>query len=412
MLNTVSTIWTAVALIIILGALFVIVAAIFPARSWYRRQTDRQHFDIKLHEQRVQELHQNYAQQHLTAEQFEQQEAELNQQLLMDIEEPQNIIKINNKGRYLLLVSAILMITVAIWLYQKLGAMEQISAWQAREVTRDILNKAKDAESLELQLKQALSVTPANAEGWYMLANVQMQNEQFDDALASFAQAFRYIQLNSSLHDNLAGTYAQALFHIDKAFTNRVNDAIDTVLQVNKDNISALSLQGIKAFEAQQYQQAIYYWQQAQNKASTEEVSALQAGIDQARKNLTGTSEGVSFNLTLDLAKGLDVQNKVNKQAVIFIYAKETGQRAPLLARKIQTINFPQQISLSAADAIRGAINLADYTALDIGAHISFDGTAIKKSGDFYGEVNAVQVSADGNQQINAINLTIDSITP
>ena len=52
MINTVSNIWAAVGLIIMLGSLFVLAAAIFPAQSWYRRQHDRQAFDLQLQEER------------------------------------------------------------------------------------------------------------------------------------------------------------------------------------------------------------------------------------------------------------------------------------------------------------------------------------------------------------------------
>lgn len=415
MINTVSNIWAAVGLIIMLGSLFVLAAAIFPAQSWYRRQHDRQAFDLQLHEERLQELQTAYHHQAISTVQYQEQEAELNQQLYTDIKHDNATFKLNNQGRYLLLLSVIIMAFAAVNLYQKLGALEQISAWQAREITRDILSKANDSNELEIELKQALAQTPANAEGWYMLANVQMQNNQFDEALVSFEQAFIYIQQNSALHNNLAGTYAQALFHIDNQFSERVERAINRALDINPNNISALSLQGIKAFETEDYQQAIYYWQQAQEKAGDEEVSALQAGIDRAKRNLadTGVSNEISLNMSIQLAKGLNLQNKTTaKQPVIFVYAKEAGQRAPLLARKIDNISLPMQISLSAKDAIRGKVNLTDYEDLDFGAHISFDGTAIRKSGDFYGELKAIQPSADDSQQINVINLTIDRIAP
>lgn len=415
MINTVSNIWAAVGLIIMLGSLFVLAAAIFPAQSWYRRQHDREELDIQLHHERLDELRTAYQQQAISKPQYIEQEAEINQQLYTDINHTKAAFKLNNHGRYMLLGSVVLMALVAIGLYQKLGAMAQISAWQAREVTRDILAKASDENELEMQLKQALEQTPANAEGWYMLANVQMQNSRFDEALNAFTQAFQHIQPNSVLHDNLAGTYAQALFHIDKQFSDRVEKAISSALQINPNNISALSLQGIKAFEAEDYQQAIYYWQKAQEKAGEEEISALQAGIERAKSNLsdTGSTDALSLNLSIQLAKGLNLENKPNAtQAVIFVYAKDAGQRAPLLARKITNLTFPNQITLSANDAIRGKVNLTDYAALDIGAHISFDGTAIRKSGDFYGELNAVQLKPDDKQQIKVINLTIDRITP
>lgn len=186
MINTVSNIWAAVGLIIMLGSLFVLAAAIFPAQSWYRRQHDREELDIQLHHERLDELRTAYQQQAISKSQYIEQEAEINQQLYTDINHTKAAFKLNNHGRYILLGSVVLMALVAIGLYQKLGAMAQISAWQAREVTRDILAKASDENELEMQLKQALEQTPANAEGWYMLANVQMQNSRFDEALNAF----------------------------------------------------------------------------------------------------------------------------------------------------------------------------------------------------------------------------------
>ena len=51
----------------------------------------------------------------------------------------------------------------------------------------------------------------------------------------------------------LLGQYAQALFFHEGDFTQSVNQAIAAALEKNPNDVSALSLLGIQAFESENY---------------------------------------------------------------------------------------------------------------------------------------------------------------
>ena len=103
------------------------------------------------------------------------------------------------------------------------------------------------------------------------------------------------------------------------------------------------------------------------------------------------------------LANGLQVPS--NPATVVFVYALHAGQAMPVLATRLDPQSLPTTLQLTNAMALQPGTNLADYSALDIVAHIATAGTPKQKPGDLVGKVNSVSVAAK-----EVVDLVIDRI--
>lgn len=419
MTSVVSNIWIMVSILILLAAMFIFIAAFSPLPKSYRAQRQQGDLNIKLYDQSLAELSVLLEANDLTLAQFEEQKNELDYKLSTDLEGLDSTAKINNGGRSVLYALVLFLPFAAGYLYFDLGATKQLAELQARNETREVLKTSTDPIELAKGLNVLLAEKPQNAEGWYMLANVQMQNNELDKAIDSFQRAQLHVAEYSPLNNIIAGTYAQALFFTDGSFTTRVETAIDNARKINPSNPAALSLLGIQAFESEKYQQAIEHWNQALKSVDKQEAGALQSGIDSARLKLAADPSfkmGPQLKVSIRLAKGLEAganRNGNNTDPVVFIYAREPGQRMPLLAKKINLSDIPTQIFLDKTSAINPDTDLEKYPILDIVAHVAFAGVPGKKAGDFLGEELGLnlQKSLQGNaEQLVAIELAIDRI--
>ena len=139
-----------------------------------------------------------------------------------------------------------------------------------------------------------------------------MQAEQTAMGIAAFEQALNYVQAGSRQQAALLGQYAQALFFNEGEFSQRVNEAIAAAMAQDPKDVSALSLLGIQAFESENYDAAIQFWQRALPRAGEGQGKAsLQAGIDSAQQMLNeDPKSGARYSLyplEVSLANGLSI---------------------------------------------------------------------------------------------------------
>ena len=184
---------------------------------------------------------------------------------------------------------------------------------------------------------------------------------------------------------------------IDGAFSERVSLAINEAINANPNDVSALSLLGIQAYEAENFSDAIRFWEQALAASSSGEgAESLATGIRNARQQLaqqqSGVDAGPVIELTVRLANGLQVPT--NPEAVLFVYARPVGQAMPLLATRLDPSTLPLRLQLNNTMALLPDTNLADYTELEVVAHIAKAGTPPQINGDLVGQVNSVSVAA------------------
>ena len=127
---------------------------------------------------------------------------------------------------------------------------------------------AANVEKLAERLKQ----NPNDAQGWTMLARSYMMQERFSEAASAYE---RLTALNANDADAWAD-YAEALALANgQNLAGKPTEAINRALKIDPKNQKALDLAGSAAFQLNDYQKAIEYWQKL--------LTSLPPGSDELR---------------------------------------------------------------------------------------------------------------------------------
>ncbi|HMH42363.1 MAG TPA: c-type cytochrome biogenesis protein CcmI [Pyrinomonadaceae bacterium] len=137
------------------------------------------------------------------------------------------------------------------------------------------------------KLAERLKQNPNDAQGWTMLARSYMMQERFADAASAYE---RLTALNGNDADAWAD-YAEALALANgQNLAGKPAEAIDRALKIDPKNQKALDLAGSAAFQANDYQKAIEYWQKllASLPAGSEELQTITGQISKAKELAAG----------------------------------------------------------------------------------------------------------------------------
>jgi len=401
-----TELWAAIALLLCMASGFVWWALWRPVPA-PQDSNKRQQQTIGLYKTKLAELEQELASATISRSDYDQRLAETQRTLLL---ETQNKATLNtprgqSQGGLILVFVALALPVAGLLTYFELGAHSSLEQRVNMQQTRAITQQSESLPQLIEALGVALESQPNNPEGWYLLANSYMQNEQTQQGIAAFEQALSKVQQDSGQHAALLGQYAQALFFNDGDFSSRVNQAIAKALAQDPQDVSALSLLGIQAFEAQNYNAAIGFWQRALPRAGEGQgQSSLQAGIASAQQMLQQSSDpGVSIAVTVNLVNGL--QLPASEHAVLFVYAKQAGRPMPLFATKLDPNNLPLNLTLTDAMALQTGSHIGNYQSLDVMAHVALAGVPGRQAGDLVSPSITVLIGNDSK-----VDLTIDQI--
>ncbi|MBT3437018.1 MAG: c-type cytochrome biogenesis protein CcmI [Oceanospirillaceae bacterium] len=401
-----TELWAAIAILLCMASGFVWWALWRPV-SAQQDSSKRQQQVISLYKTKRAELEQELAAATVSRSDYDQRLAEMQRTLLLETQAKSTFKAPSgqSQGGLMLVFVALALPIAGLLTYFQLGAhssLEQrVNMQQTRAITQQVESLPQLIEALNAELKNQ----PNNPEGWYLLANSYMQNEQTTQGIAAFEQALSKVQIGSGQHAALLGQYAQALFFNDGDFSTRVNQAIAKALGYDPQDVSALSLLGIQAFEAQNYNAAIGFWQRALPRAGEGQGQAsLQAGIASAQQMLQQSSDpGVGIAVTVNLVNGL--QLPASDHAVLFVYAKQAGRPMPLFATKLDANNLPLNLTLTDAMALQTGTRIGDYQTLDVMAHVALAGVPGRQSGDLVSHSITVVVGSTSK-----VDLTIDQI--
>ena len=404
-----TELWAAIALLLCLTSGFVLWA-------WWRplptsaTPNDRNDAVVALYRIKQIELDAELASAQINRSDYDQRLAEMQRTLLLETSDaPTPSSSPNHAGGLLLVLIALVIPGAGLLTYIELGAYDGLEQSINLQNTRAIATSSASLPTLINSLEDELKQEPNNPEGWYLLANSYMQDEQAALGITAFEQALNYVQVGSRQHAALLGQYAQALFFNDGQFSQRVNQAIAAAMAQDPKDVSALSLLGIKAFESENYDAAIQFWQRALPRAGQGQGKAsLQAGIASAQQMLNqdpSTGLGVAVPIKVSLANGLSIPEL--SQAVLFVYAKQATQGMPLFAIKLDPSNLPLDVLLTDAMALQQGTRLADYKTLNISAHVAMAGVPGKKAGDLVSQTLAVTLASTDSGKVY---LTIDQI--
>lgn len=402
-----TTFWLAATVLMALALAFILFPLFFN-RPRDRAETDLRNQNLLAYRGRMAELEAEHKAGILDDENYRQLRDELAGSLLDDVsEEPVSTATAKpdsrRTGAWIIAAGSVVLIpALAVYLYQHWGAMDDVEQWVAMQEMSSSDDRVGQVTQLTAQLRERLEENPDNPEGWAMLGQTYMSMERYPDA----AWAFERLAEQTSDYPRQAATAlglaAQARFFESKGDMNTtVVAAIEAARAVNPDEVNALGLLGIHAFEQKQFEQAIGYWERIAEVAPNHpQLPSIRQGIEQAYQRLGRSapapatpagSEAVSERgVTVRIELSPAFNGQVPADTTLFIYARRPGERsAPLAVARRTAGELPLELRLTDAFSMTPTAKISDAEEVVIAARLSPGATAMPRPGDWQGALSA-----------------------
>lgn len=382
---------------------------------------DRLAENVRLFHEHIAELELQLASGRIDKAQFDQLQLEQERSLLDD----EAAIRAAQQNRTLsaglktLGVVALLVVAGSWVLYQQLGSSADVEIRLAQELKLELDNgdyqagrnpdPARARELVRL-LEARLASDPEQLQYWFLLARMQMDLNNFSQAVSSYEQVLQRDTGSSMVMAELA----QAMFLRDgNKMSQPIVDLVGKVLKMEPDNTIALGLAGINAFSKKDYVNAIKYWEHTVRLTGKDSPGsqALMSGIEHAatlyfaeggtEASLAAARAGRQLSINVSLADGVEA----SPEQIVFVYARTwQGAKMPLAIMRVPVSELPKRVTLTEEMAMTPAMSLGSVDNVEVVARISQDGTAAAKAGDWqgsFGPVDMTSVPAD-------LSITID----
>jgi cytochrome c-type biogenesis protein CcmH len=326
----------------------------------------------------------------------------------------------------------------AILLYAALGQPQAVTYQAAAAPQGDASLPQIEAmvERLAKRLESQTTAQEGDLQGWTMLANSYAVMERFQDASKAYARARALAPDNAQLLADHADVLAMLQ---NQSVEGEPGRLVMRALQLDPQNLKALTMAGSWAYERRDYAGAIRYWSQAQPMApaGSDFAAGLANSLQQARAAAAQTGQlaaapapgantaqpqaAVSANLKKPAPAGnagaTQVSGEVQVTPVLakrirpgdtlFVFARATeGPRMPLAIIRAPAAGLPFTFTLDDSSAMAPQFRISGFKQVIVGARISASGDAAPRSGDLMGQIGPVDVGA------GKLVLMIDSVVP
>lgn len=385
-------IWSIMAFLTLLAGLFVIYPLL---RKAPRVQSEEgQQANIVLFREQLSELDRQLAGGEMDEPQYRELVAEQKRLLLSDESDlPVTESTPRSRGAWLLMVSLLLVPLLAFSLYQQLGASEDVLISELMEKRLENQDSEADAEirqQLQQKIASRLQNQPDNVYYLVALARMLLEDGEFLQSSATYQRAVRIAPEDADLQ----AEYAQAAYFASgNRFSPEADSALESALALDPDNLTALGLKGIRAFESGDYPVAIASWQNALQTIhpSTSQAESLKAGIERAREQMGDSMP--SLRVSVSLAHELTAESG----QVVYVFAREwQGSPMPLAVARLQAADLPATVILDDSMAMPNGKLLSSADRIEVVARISTTGSVSPSAGDLEGASEVLSMEKQG----------------
>ena len=388
-------IWWLIAGLLLLASLFLVYPFV---RQEVNEVEDDADANLQIFRDQQAQLDSQLQQNEIQQPQYDQLLAEAKQLLLINSQNSQTEEnQATRKAGWLLPVSLLLLPIFCLVSYHHLGAAADEKILKLLEQNTQLSVDDPQAQFKQQALFSAIekraTQRPDNIYYWILLAKRAVQQNDLSSAQFHYAQAIK----TSPEDSYLLAQYAEITFMLaDSQFTDEVNRAIDKAFAIDSSNPTVLGLKGIQAFETEQWQLAITYWQEAsrQMEQGSPTATALKAGIARAQKRL-GIKPQEQLSPQVEITLSIDKSIQFDPNQTVFVALVATsGAPMPLAAKKLRAGDLPTTITLSNADAVMDGYNLSSASEVKAVARLSQTGSATPQVGDWEADIQLVDLSS------------------
>jgi cytochrome c-type biogenesis protein CcmH len=267
-------------------------------------------------------------------------------------------------------------------------------------------------EAMLARLAERLKSHPDDAEGWAMLARSYSSRGRFDAALPGYRRVVELRPLDAqALADYADGLASASGHHLD----GEPEKLVTRALQLDANNVKALSLAGTIAFDRDDFAGAVHQWERAVSVSdpTSEFTGQLRGALAEARQRAglseIGTSGGATQApaptvaadsagvaaeaITGRVSLGAAVASKVSPTDTVFIYARApSGSKMPLAILRKKASELPLDFTLDDRLAMSPSARLSSASQVIVSARVSKSGDATPQPGDLQGTSALVPV--------------------
>ncbi len=348
---------------------------------------------------------------------------ELKQQFL---EQEQQAIRYKQPKQQRMLHLSLVLITTLIvaGVYSQNGHYRELADWEYAEQNlanygqRALLGEGEplnqqDMQLFSLALRTKLAKEGDDAVAWMLLGRVWMTLGVLEEAIESFERALVLMPERTPL----LISYSQALIMLGGDVNlAKAGQSVAKVLMREPENIDAVSLMALIAYERGDTNEAIAAWQLLASRLPAGDprlavVEERLAELNQrSAQSTVASTEGSADTeqmprevlLQLNVAERL-VKENPNASVVVFVRAVG-GPPLPLAAKRLALNAGVQQISLSVADAMQPGWDLNQAEQIEVVARMSVSGTVERSAAD----VEAVSAVLDFSRAQVTVQLTLE----
>ena len=414
--------WASFALLTLIALLFIIVPFLKKERVVTITHNANAQL-ISIYEQRLVELQADLDNQRIDSQNHNEAIIELKRRLLNELS-PEKSLNSRGDNRIFALTGAAFLIALAGIFYAMTGSQQQISAWHdamdnlADYGQRAVMQKGEPLSKNELQafalaLRTKLSQSGDDEVAWMLLGRVAIMLNEFDMAKQSFDKA---LSMNP---DNMQAlvSYSQVLLleGSDENMT-RAAGMLSKVLQAQPNNLDAISLLALIAFERKDWIQAKAAFEVLL--ASMDESDTRYAMISERISEIDGqiAQQSELNSHEQHVVQGIQVTVKIDEQladkqpsnGILFVFAKASeGSPMPLAVVKLTDYSFPITVELSDSNAMMAGLNLSSASEIVISARISNDDSVMPSAGELEGHSEVLL-----RKDVQQVQLNIDTLIP
>ncbi|MDA9367888.1 hypothetical protein N9R27_00160 [Flavobacteriaceae bacterium] len=290
------------------------------------------------------------------------------------------------------------------WLYSQLGAQDDVDISERLAS----LENATPAEIQSLVDAIALRVVsrPENVDYLSLLGEYYTGSEQLDKALAMYEQLLVLMPENP---DVLARAAQSEFLANGRKLSARAAGRAEAALAAVPNQRAALGTLGMAAFEAENYDDAVRYWErlaQLELPGSSDRVMIDKVlATAKARAGVTDAASTVSAEDTPQLTSDLGINISISAVAdpdispstVIFVLARPAGstQRMPVAVQRLTVADLPSTVRLDDLSSMAGQ-KVSLLPALDIEVQLSPSGQPGLDNATWVARANNIAPSANG----------------
>jgi cytochrome c-type biogenesis protein CcmH len=410
---SVTLFWAAAAAAIVLALAFVLPFLMRNSNA-ERSRAARRDINLAVYRDQMKDLNNELSSTQLSQEQFLASKLELETRAAEDALAEEDRAAVPVASRRLGFTLAAVLPVAAIAMYAWLGNPGALIAQGGEQNNPALAAQPTEADVLKMiqSIEARAQANPTDGEVWEALANANAMMGRWPESLQAFQKALELLPTKPAV---MSG-YAEALaMTSNMVLAGKPIEMVQQALKADPNDIKALELAGIYAFQNEEFAQAVVLLDRLQRLMSSDMPYAQEilkmrneaqrlAEMGGAAPSASAAISQASVSGSVELAPAL--RSRVAAQSTLYVIARAGEGGPPLAAARVTLGPFPIQFRLDNTMAMNPANTLSNHKEVVLVARISASGDPVGQPGDLEGRLVGVPVGAGD------VKLVIDRVLP